>query len=59
MGTNNWEKDYFTKTRNVGLIVDGGAVPGQLEKFFAGNWSSEYAAPLDPNKSYPAPKKGE
>jgi len=59
VGTNNWEKDYFTKTRNVGLIVEGGAVPPRLEKFFAQNWSGAYAAPLDPDKSYPQPRTGE
>ncbi len=59
VGTNNWEKDYFTKTRNVGLIVEGGTVPARLAKFFEQNWSGPYAAPLDPDKTYPQPHTGE
>ncbi len=58
VGTNNWEKDYFTRTRNVGLIVDGGAIPPRLEQIFRDNLASPYAAALDPGKQYEAPRTG-
>jgi phosphatidylserine/phosphatidylglycerophosphate/cardiolipin synthase-like enzyme len=56
VGTSNWERDYFYKSRNVGLLIDGGGLPGQLEAFFAGNWSSRYAAPFDRAKEYRPPR---
>jgi phosphatidylserine/phosphatidylglycerophosphate/cardiolipin synthase-like enzyme len=55
VGTSNWERDYFTQTRNVGVIVEGAAFATQLERFFADNWSSPYAAEVDPKATYTAP----
>ena len=59
VGTSNWEKDYFYKSRNVGLIIDGGPLPARLEAFFADNWTGRYVETLDPAKEYVAPKTGE
>jgi phosphatidylserine/phosphatidylglycerophosphate/cardiolipin synthase-like enzyme len=58
VGTNNWERDYFTKTRNVGLIVEGGSVPPRLEQIFEQNLRSGYMLPLEPNKVYEQPHTG-
>ncbi|MGZ3461268.1 MAG: phospholipase D-like domain-containing protein, partial [Archangium sp.] len=55
VGTSNWERDYFTQTRNVGVIVEGEAFARQLERFFADNWSSPYATEVDPKATYTAP----
>lgn len=46
IGTSNWEGDYFLKTRNVALVVEGGALALRLARVFADDWSSTYAAPL-------------
>jgi phosphatidylserine/phosphatidylglycerophosphate/cardiolipin synthase-like enzyme len=46
VGTSNWEGDYFTKSRNVGVIAEGGALPPRLDGVFDDGWSSSYAAPL-------------
>lgn len=46
VGTSNWEGDYFTKSRNVGVIVDGGALPARLDRIFEDGWSGAYAKPL-------------
>lgn len=54
VGTSNWEGDYFDRTRNVGIIADGGALPTSLERFFEGNWASSYVKPLD-DASAPRP----
>ena len=56
VGTSNWEPDYFFKSRNVGLLLDGGQIPPQLEAFFLGNWGSTYAAPFDREREYTAPR---
>src|SRR5207237_736820 len=56
VGTGNWEPDYFERSRNVGLLIDGGQIPAQLEAFFRGNWNSQYAAPFDRAREYTAPR---
>lgn len=47
VGTSNWERDYFYKSRNVGLLIDGGALPPRLDSFFDGDWNSAYASTAD------------
>jgi phosphatidylserine/phosphatidylglycerophosphate/cardiolipin synthase-like enzyme len=46
VGTSNWEGDYFTKSRNVGVVAEGGALPPRLDGVFDDGWSSAYAQPL-------------
>ena len=55
VGTSNWEGDYFTKSRNVGVIAEGGALPARLDRVFDDGWSGAYAAPLSAASSPPAP----
>jgi phosphatidylserine/phosphatidylglycerophosphate/cardiolipin synthase-like enzyme len=55
LGTSNWERDYFTQSRNVGVIVEGEAFATQLERFFGDTWASPYAAEVDPKATYTAP----
>ncbi|MFY0563030.1 phospholipase D-like domain-containing protein [Archangium lansingense] len=55
VGTSNWERDYFTQSRNVGVIVEGEAFASQLERFFQDTWTSPYAAEVDPKATYTAP----
>jgi phosphatidylserine/phosphatidylglycerophosphate/cardiolipin synthase-like enzyme len=56
VGTSNWEGDYFTRSRNVGLIVEGEAFAGKLEKVFADGFEGAYAEVVDPEKTYVPPK---
>jgi hypothetical protein len=56
VGTGNWEPDYFLKSRNVGLLIDGGPVPPRLDVFFRENWASSYTAPFDPARDYTPPR---
>lgn len=44
VGTSNWEHDYFFKSRNVGLLINGGPLPRRLDSFFDGDWNSQYAS---------------
>jgi phosphatidylserine/phosphatidylglycerophosphate/cardiolipin synthase-like enzyme len=55
LGTSNWERDYFTRTRNVGLIIEGAAFARSLERFFTDTWRSPYAAEVDPRAKYAPP----
>jgi phosphatidylserine/phosphatidylglycerophosphate/cardiolipin synthase-like enzyme len=55
VGTSNWERDYFTQSRNVGVIVEGAAFASQLERFFADTWGSPYAEEVDPKATYTPP----
>lgn len=59
IGTSNWEHGYFHASRNMGLMVDGTAFAEQLERFFQTGWKSDYATPVDPDKSYTPPRIGE
>src|SRR5581483_1536421 len=34
VGSSNWEGDYFTRTRNAGVVVEGEAFAAQLEHVF-------------------------
>lgn len=56
LGTSNWEKDYFYKSRNLGLLIDDPALAVQLARFFATLWQSPYAIPVDPDASYTPPR---
>jgi phosphatidylserine/phosphatidylglycerophosphate/cardiolipin synthase-like enzyme len=56
VGTSNWSGDYFFKSRNVGLLIDGAAMAAELEAVHERVWSSPVAEPLDPNRSYPIPR---
>ena len=56
LGTSNWEKEYFTRSRNVGVVVEDPALAAQLARFFATLWDSPYATPVDPDASYTPPR---
>lgn len=52
IGTGNWEGDYFTASRNAGLIVEGPKVGERLDRYFADAWGSPYAYEVDPCATY-------
>jgi len=56
LGTSNWEKEYFTKSRNVGVIIDDPAIAAQLATFFLTLWQSPYTALVDPDATYTPPR---
>ncbi|MEC7519484.1 MAG: phospholipase D-like domain-containing protein [Myxococcota bacterium] len=59
VGTSNAAGDYFLHSRNAGFVVESEAFARDLEAFFDGTWSSEYAAPIDPARDYVAPRVAE
>jgi phosphatidylserine/phosphatidylglycerophosphate/cardiolipin synthase-like enzyme len=46
VGTSNWEGDYFLKSRNVGLFVEGGAFAARVDQLFDRDAASSYVGPL-------------
>jgi phosphatidylserine/phosphatidylglycerophosphate/cardiolipin synthase-like enzyme len=56
VGSSNLERDYFEKSRNVGLIVRGGGLPAQLDRFFESNWRSPYSEIVVPTAHYTPPR---
>jgi len=59
IGTSNWERDYFHASRNVGLVIEGGALPRQLDAFFLDGWNGPYAKAVDPCATYTPPRIGD
>lgn len=59
LGTSNWERDYFHRSRNVGLLLEGAPIAGRLDRYFRDGWESPYAADVDPDARYEAPRIGE
>lgn len=56
IGTSNWEKDYFYRSRNVGLVIEDPAIAARVDRFFEAGWRSPYAARLDPDAAYEPPR---
>ncbi len=56
VGSSNWEKNYFTASRNVGAIIKGARFTRQLSDMFQEIWRSEYAEELDVTKDYVPPR---
>src|SRR4029078_1905570 len=46
VGTSNWERDNFTKSRNISVILEDGALPLRLDRVFEDGWGGLYAKPL-------------
>lgn len=59
VGTSNWERDYFFRSRNVGVLLDSAALGARLDRFFLAGWSSALAEPVDPDRAYTPPRIGE
>jgi len=58
VGTSNWSGDYFHKSRNVGVVVDGARLAQQLGTLFDQLWDGPHAALVDPDHTYPEPRIG-
>lgn len=58
VGTSNWERDYFERSRNVGLLLESRRIGSELDRFFLDGWDSPYAELVDPAAAYEEPKIG-
>ena len=52
LGTSNWEESYFTESRNVELIFRDSPLAAQAARIHDRLWTSRYAFPLEPLKTY-------
>ena len=52
LGTSNWEESYFMDSRNVELIFRDSPLAAQAVRIHDRLWTSRYAFPLDPSKTY-------
>ncbi|MFL6198350.1 MAG: phospholipase D-like domain-containing protein [Thermoanaerobaculia bacterium] len=59
IGTGNWEGDYFTQSRNAGLVIDSPKVGERLDRYFADAWGSPYAYDVDACATYEPPRTSE
>jgi len=59
IGTSNWSKSYFHRSRNAGLIFEDETLAKLLRIFFENSWNSLYAYPVDPCAEYEPPRRGE
>lgn len=56
LGTSNWEKAYFYRSRNVGLVIEDPALAARIDRFFETGWTSRYTERLDPDATYEPPR---
>ena len=56
VGTSNWSGDYFLKSRNVGIFVEGKRFAQDLIELHEALWSSDYAYPVEVDRAYEAPR---
>lgn len=56
VGTSNIGSDYFYKSRNAGLLIEGESVAASLDAKFESLWASPYCEALDPEREYPEPR---
>ena len=59
IGSSNWEKEYFYKLRNVGIVVKSVAIAEMLREIFYKSWDSEYSYGVRPCEEYVPPKRTE
>jgi phosphatidylserine/phosphatidylglycerophosphate/cardiolipin synthase-like enzyme len=55
IGTSNWSGDYFLKSRNVGVTVEGAPFASDLDRVFDSLWHSPFAEVVDPDGAYEEP----
>jgi phosphatidylserine/phosphatidylglycerophosphate/cardiolipin synthase-like enzyme len=59
VGTSNWAGGYFDMSRNLEVVLRNPAMAQRVAALHEQLWMSPYAAPLDVNKAYPKPVKGQ
>jgi phosphatidylserine/phosphatidylglycerophosphate/cardiolipin synthase-like enzyme len=57
VGTSNWAKGYFTRSRNIEVVTHDPGVARVLDRLFDRLWNSKYTDPVDPEKEYKAPRR--
>lgn len=53
IGSSNLEESYFTRSRNVGVVLSGAPAATRLAAWFDDLWSSPFTVVVDPDAEYP------
>jgi phosphatidylserine/phosphatidylglycerophosphate/cardiolipin synthase-like enzyme len=56
LGSSNWEPDYFLRSRNVSMLIQGFETTITLRQMFLNSWTSKYAEFIDSKKQYKRPQ---
>ncbi|HUX22003.1 MAG TPA: phospholipase D-like domain-containing protein, partial [Spirochaetia bacterium] len=56
IATGNWSSNYFHVSRNLAIVFDEDGISATVSRIFNRSWNSEYAALLDPCRSYSPPE---
>ncbi len=56
IGNANWERDFFYKSRNVGVVIKNERINKILSEVFFTTWKGLYTYSLRPEIDYPPPK---
>ncbi|MES2151734.1 MAG: phospholipase D-like domain-containing protein [Pseudomonadota bacterium] len=59
VGTSNWSGGYFDKSRNLEVVLRSEKMARRIAELHEQAWSSPYAQPLEIQKEYPKPNKGD
>ncbi len=59
IGTANWEKSYFSTTRNVGVAVQNSTFTNRVREIFFKGWDGPYVTSIRPEKDYTPREHGE
>jgi phosphatidylserine/phosphatidylglycerophosphate/cardiolipin synthase-like enzyme len=59
VGTSNWTGGYLDNSRNLEVVVRDEKLTARLTALHEQLWASPYSAPVDVQKVYPKPTKGE
>jgi len=59
LGTSNWHKDYFYKSRNVAVVIKNSKVNDVISKIFLKSWDGPYAWRVISNRAYKPKYYGE
>jgi phosphatidylserine/phosphatidylglycerophosphate/cardiolipin synthase-like enzyme len=57
VGTSNWSGGYLDLSRNIEVVMRNEQMAKRIAALHEQTWSSQYAQPLDVNKTYPKPSK--
>ncbi len=58
IGTSNWSPGYWLSSRNVSVTLWNRTLAAEVMRTFERSWSDEGAAPVDPDRDYPAKIRG-
>lgn len=59
LGTSNWEKSYFYKSRNLGVVIESEKYNKIIKDIFLKSWNGPYSYEVRPEIDYIPPRVGD